>query len=98
MPSEDPSQVCMHIEYANPLCHTGRMAQPTDRTDRIRELRAEREKLLDQAEQIRQDILAEVRASFPAKGEPPRGTLTRLVAATGWTRAYVANIRDGKVT
>jgi hypothetical protein len=75
------------------------MADPTNgRADRIRELRERRDKLLDQAEQLRQDILTEVRATFPAEGEPPRGTLTALVDATGWTRAHVANIRDGKVT
>jgi hypothetical protein len=64
---------------------------------RIRELRAKRESLLDQAEQLRQQILTEVRTAFPTEGEPPRGLLTRMVNATGWTRAYVADIRDGKV-
>jgi hypothetical protein len=64
---------------------------------RIRELRAQREDLLEQAEKLRQQILIEVRAAFPASQEPPRGTLTRMVNATGWTRAYVADIRDGKV-
>ena len=66
--------------------------------NRIRELRAEREELLDRAEKIRQDILTEVRAAFPTNGEAPRGILTRIVTATGWTRAYVADIRDGKVS
>lgn len=65
---------------------------------RIGELRAERENLLEQAEKIRQQILTEVRGAFPADQEPPRGLLTRMVNATGWTRAYVADIRDGKVT
>lgn len=65
---------------------------------RIRELRAEREELLEQAERIRQQILAEVRDAFPAGQDAPRGMLTRMVNATGWTRAYVADIRDGKVT
>ncbi|WP_432053717.1 hypothetical protein [Streptomyces sp. bgisy022] len=27
----------------------------------------------------------------------PRGRLTEVVEATGWTREYVARIRDGKV-
>lgn len=89
----------MPIEYAHRLCHTENMADPTNgRASHIRELRTEREKLLAQAEQLRQDILTEVRAAFPDEGEPPRGTLTALVDATGWTRAHVANIRDGKVT
>lgn len=69
----------------------------TEPDDRIRKLRAEREELLQQAEQIRHQILIEVRAAFPAEGEAPRGLLTRMVNATGWTRAYVADIRDGKV-
>lgn len=75
------------------------MGGMTEQPDtRIRELRAEREDLLQQAEKIRQQILAEVRSAFPAGQEPPRGLLTRMVNATGWTRAYVADIRDGKVT
>lgn len=28
----------------------------------------------------------------------PRGRLSEVVEATGWTREYVARIRDGKVT
>ena len=28
---------------------------------------------------------------------PPRGRLSEVVDATGWTREYVARIRDGKV-
>lgn len=37
-------------------------------------------------------------AVFPEKrGEPRiRGRLNQVVQATGWTRAYVADIRDGK--
>lgn len=66
--------------------------------DRIRELRAQREDLLEQAEKVRQEILAEVRGAFPKDGDAPRGLLTRMVNATRWTRAYVADIRDGKVT
>lgn len=61
----------------------------------IRELRTQREELLEQAEQLRRQIFAEVRAVFEVD-EPPRGLLTRMVNATGWTRAYVADIRDGK--
>lgn len=66
--------------------------------DRIRDLREQRESLLEQAEALRRQILTEVRDAFPTDGEPPRGLLTRMVNATGWTRAYVADIRDGKVT
>lgn len=64
---------------------------------RIRELRAQREELLEQAERLRQQIFTEVRDAFSGDEEPPRGLLTRMVNATGWTRAYVADIRDGKV-
>lgn len=66
--------------------------------DRIRALREQRESLLEQAEALRRQILTEVRDAFPKDGEAPRGLLTRMVNATGWTRAYVADIRDGKVT
>ena len=66
--------------------------------DRIRSLREQRESLLEQAEALRRQILTEVRDAFPKDGEAPRGLLTRMVNATGWTRAYVADIRDGKVT
>lgn len=72
----------------------GYMPEPDDTISR---LRAERETILEQAEQIRRKILTEVRNAFPAEGEAPRGMLTRMVNATGWTRAYVADIRDGKV-
>lgn len=78
----------------------GMTAPPNDqgRLDRISQLRQDRDALIEQAEQVRQQILTEVRAAFPEDQAPPRGTLTRLVEATGWTRAYVADIRDGKVT
>lgn len=77
------------------MCEYGYMPEPDDR---IRQLRAEREDLLEQAEKLRQQILAEVRTALPKGGDAPRGMLTRMVNATGWTRAYVADIRDGKVT
>jgi hypothetical protein len=68
-----------------------------DPEEAIRELRTEREGHLEQAEELRRRIFAEVVAAFAVE-DPPRGLLTRLVNATGWTRAYVADIRDGKVT
>ena len=74
------------------------MTDPTNgRADHIRELREQRDKLLDQAEQLRLQINTEIGAAFPLDGEPPRGTLTALVNATGWTRAHVANIRDAEL-
>ena len=75
-------------------CHNGPMPEPDDTINR---LRTEREHHLERAEQLRQQILTAVRAAFPEGQDPPRGLLTRLVNATGWTRAYVADIRDGKV-
>lgn len=85
----------MHTGLANLVCHTWAMNDEPD--TRIRKLREEREDLLQRAEQLRRQILAEVRSAFPEGQEPPRGMLTRMVNATGWTRAYVADIRDGKV-
>ncbi len=42
------------------------------------------------------DLIPQV---FPEKRgkEPVRGRLNEVVKATGWTREYVARIRDGKV-
>lgn len=86
----------MHSEKANRLCHTESMTDQPD--ERIRKLRARREELLDEAEQLRAQILAEVRSALPEGQDAPRGMLTRMVKATGWTRAYVSDIRKGKVT
>lgn len=87
----------MHSDKAKFLCNTGVMAEPpqTDeqRLARIAELR----KRIDAD---RAELLALIPAVFPEKrGEPQvRGRLNQVVEATGWTRAYVADIRDGKVT
>lgn len=63
-----------------------------ERLARIAELRAR----IDDA---RAELFTLIPAVFPeTRGEPPvRGRLTEVVKATGWTRAYVADIRDGKV-
>lgn len=66
--------------------------------DTISRLRVEREKHLGKAEQLRQQIIAEVRAALPEGEEVPRGLFTRVVNATGWTRAYVSSIRKGDVS
>ncbi len=62
------------------------------RLQRIRALRA-------QLDEVRAELFAEIRDAFPEnRGEPQvRGTLARVAAASGWTREYVAQIRDGKV-
>jgi hypothetical protein len=64
-----------------------------ERIARIAELRK-------RMERDRTKILELIPQVFPEKrGEPPvRGRLNEVVEATGWTRAHVANIRDGKVT
>lgn len=43
-------------------------------------------------------IIRTIPEVFPEKhgGEPVRGRLAAVVKATGWTREYVARIRDGK--
>ncbi|MEV5944537.1 hypothetical protein [Streptomyces sp. NPDC051994] len=45
-------------------------------------------------------ILELIPQVFPEKRgeEPVRGRLNDVVKASGWTREYVARIRDGKVT
>lgn len=70
----------------------------TEPDDKIRKLRAQREEKLEEAEELRRQIFAEVQLALPEGEEPPRGLITRIVNATGWTRAYVADIRKGRVT
>ncbi|TMR18543.1 hypothetical protein ETD86_21580 [Nonomuraea turkmeniaca] len=62
------------------------------RLERIREIKARMD--ADRAE-----LFALIREVFPEnRGEPPvRGRLTEVVKASGWTRTYVADIRDGKI-
>lgn len=75
--------------------HTHEPEPQTDeeRIARIAELR-------DRMNRDRAEILDLIPKAFPEKrGEPPvRGRLNEVVEASGWTRAYVADIRDGKVT
>lgn len=70
--------------------------KPQTDDDRIKLMR----KLKARMEDDRAELLRLIRASFPEnRGEPPvRGRLTEICEATGWTRAHVAAIRDGKVT
>lgn len=62
------------------------------RLARIAELRARMD--ADRAE-----LFSLIPAVFPEKrGEAPvRGRLNEVVRLTGWTREYIARIRDGKV-
>jgi hypothetical protein len=59
---------------------------------------AEIKKLSDRMASDRARILELIPQVFPEKRgeEPVRGRLTEVVKATGWTREYIARIRDGK--
>ena len=86
----------MHSHMAKSLCHNGPVVD-TPQADKQRLARiAELKKRMDAD---RAELLALIPAVFPEKrGDPPvRGRLTEVVNATGWTRAFVADIRDGKV-
>lgn len=78
------------------MSYLGMAKQPltTDaqRLDRIREIS-------QQINTLRSELFELIPAVFPEKRgeEPVRGRLNEVVDATGWTRTYVANIRDGKV-
>lgn len=67
------------------------MADDQQKIQEIRELAqriaADRERILELIPQV-----------FPERrGEPPvRGRLNEVADASGWTREYVARIRDGK--
>lgn len=68
---------------------------PTDK-EKVEEIRALTKRMADDKARIFQ-LIPEV---FPEKrGEPAvRGRLNEVVDASGFTREYVARIRDGKVT
>jgi hypothetical protein len=55
-------------------------------------------KLAQRIARDRAKLLELIPQVFPEKrGDPPvRGRLTEVTEATGWTREYVARIRDGK--
>jgi hypothetical protein len=59
---------------------------------------AEIGKLSQRMTDDRARILELIPQVFPEKRgeEPVRGRLNEVVKATGWTREYVARIRDGK--
>jgi hypothetical protein len=72
-----------------------------DYQEQLKELRAaalrikERER---QNDEDRDHIRALIPQLFPEPKPYPRGRLSEVVEATGYTREYVARIRDGKVT
>jgi hypothetical protein len=51
-----------------------------------------------QNDEDRDRIRALIPRLFPEPKPYPRGRLSEVVEATGYTREYVARIRDGKVT
>jgi hypothetical protein len=70
------------------------MTEPTSDAEKIEEIRTRAQRIADDKARIL-ELIPQV---FPEKrGEPPvRGRLNEVVAASGWTREYVARIRDGK--
>ena len=71
------------------------MTQPTDPDhEKIEEIRMRTQRMAED----RARILELIPQVFPEKrGEPPvRGRLNEVVQVSGFTREYVARIRDGK--
>jgi hypothetical protein len=65
----------------------------------IERLRTQLDKATERADRLRDELHQAVRAAFPeVAGKPQkRGVLTEVARRSGWTREYVAQIRDGKV-
>jgi len=74
--------------------HTHVMDEPATDDQKIAEMAKRTARIADD----REWIIKTIPEVFPEKhgGEPVRGRLTAVVKATGWTREYVARIRDGK--
>lgn len=75
------------------------MAEPTSE-EKIEEIRRRAQRIREREEQNDKDkarIRELIPQVVPKPGDPPiRGRLTEVVKVTGWTREYVARIRDGK--
>jgi hypothetical protein len=88
----------MSTELAYLVCqltwHTGPMDTPSTDEEKIAEIARRTQRIADDKEWI----LKTIPEVFPEnRGEPPiRGRLTEVVKASGWTREYVARIRDRK--
>lgn len=77
------------------------MTEPTtgQRLKRISDLRDALDKAETTRDQIRADLLKEIRETLPPPGERgPRGLITDVVDASRWTRAQIDLIRNGKTT
>jgi hypothetical protein len=69
--------------------------------EKLEEVRAAALRIRERDRQNEEDrnwIRTLVPQLFPEPKPYPRGRLSEVVEATGWTREYVARIRDGKVT
>lgn len=72
-----------------------------DYQEQLDEVRAIARRIRDRDrknDEDRDHIRALIPQLFPKPKPYPRGRLSEVVEATGWTREYVARIRDGKVT
>lgn len=90
---------------ANRVCHPGGMNATQERTqdDRYRSvenLARELAELQDAVAKKQEALYGEIHQAFPEnRGEDKqRGVLAELARRSGWTREYVAQIRDGKTT
>jgi len=71
-----------------------------DYQEQLEEVRAIARRIKERERQIDEDrdrIRALIPRLFPEPKPYPRGRLSEVVEATGYTREYVARIRDGKV-
>lgn len=65
---------------------------------RIEEIRERLDTAERQAGTIREELYGAIRAAIPELngGEPKRGVVSEIARRSGFTREYVAMIRDGK--
>lgn len=71
-----------------------------DYQEQLEEVRAIARRIRDRDRKNDEDrdrIRSLIPKLFPEPKPYPRGRLNEVVEATGWTREYVARIRDGKV-
>lgn len=90
---------------ANRVCNAGGMNATAERTqdDRYRSvenLARELAELQEKVAEKQESLYGEIRQAFPENRgqEKQRGVLAEVARRSGWTREYVAQIRDGKTT
>jgi hypothetical protein len=69
-----------------------------EQLDEVRAIARRIKERESQNDEDRDRIRALIPLLFPEPKPYPRGRLSEVVEATGYTREYVARIRDGKVT